>query len=132
MSKLILSNKTEITIEDGSSLSDVRVLSEASEFLSAKANMLSTWDMFTNENIQSIQFKNDDGIVIGNYENLVFESETSKILENGNILTSYYLRKKTDIELLKERLEQLETGQEIQDGAIGDLGALISDLTEGA
>lgn len=124
MSKLILNNQEEITIEGGSSLSDVKVVSET------KNDMISRWNMFTEENIKSIQILNDDGIEIGNYNNLVLESETSKVQKNGSILTNFHFRTKTEIELLRERVAALETGQEIQDGAIMDLGEAVSTLSE--
>lgn len=124
MSKLVLSNQEEITIEGGSSLSNVIVASET------KNDMISIWDMFTEENIKCIQIQNDDGIEIGNYDNLVLESETSKVQENGSILTNFHFRVKTEVELLRERVVALETGQEIQDGAIMDLGEAVSTLSE--
>lgn len=122
--KLILSNNTEIEIESGSSLSDMKIISET------KYDMISTWDMLTEENLKHIEIQNEDGTVIGTYDNILLDSETSTILPNGKILTSFHLREKTEVELLRERIEQLESGQEVQDGAISDLGAAVSGLAE--
>lgn len=122
--KLILSNNSEISIESGSSLSDMKVLSDT------KYNMVSTWESMTEENLKHIEIQVDDGTIVGTYENILLENETSTIQQDGKILTSFYLREKTDVELLRERVEQLESEHEVQDGAITDLGAAVSGLAE--
>lgn len=119
--KLILKNGKEIEIESGASLSDIRVLSDT------KSDMVSTWDVLTPENLKSVQVVNRDGTTVGNYSDLVLVSETSEE-KDGKIETSFNLREKTDVE---KRLDALEEGQEVQDGAIGDLGTAVSDLAEG-
>ncbi len=122
--KIILNNQLQINIESGSSLSDIKILSET------KYDMLSTWDILSEENLKHIKIQNEDGTVIGTYDNILLDSETSTILLDGKILTSFHLREKTEVELLRERIEQLESGQEVQDGAISDLGAAVSGLAE--
>lgn len=122
--KLILNNQMQIEIESASSLSNIMVLSDT------KYDMVSIWDMLTPENLKSVQFQNGDGVVIANYENLILDSETSIVQEDGTILTSFHLREKTEVEFLRERVEQLENGQEVQDGAISDLGEAVSSLAE--
>lgn len=124
MEKLILNNETQINIESGSSLSDIRVLSDT------KYDMVSVWDMLTNENLKHIEIQNEDGTVVGTYNNIMLDSETSTIRQDGKILTSFNLREKTKVEILEERIAQLESGQEVQDGAISDLGAAVSGLAE--
>ncbi len=123
--KLILSNNQEINIESGSSLSDMKVLSET------KYDMISVWDMLTEENLRHIEILSDDVTVVGIYDNILLENETSTIQPDGKILTSFNLREKTEVELLRERVEQLESGQEVQNGAIKDLGSAVSVLAEG-
>lgn len=118
--KLILKNGKEIEIESGASLSDIRVLSDT------KSDMVSTWDVLTPENLKSVQVVNRDGTTVGNYSDLVLVSETSEE-KDGKIETSFNLREKTDVE---KRLDALKEGQEVQDGAIGDLGAAVSGLAE--
>lgn len=124
MSKLILADQSQIQIEGGASLSDVRVISQT------KNDMLTTWDMLTDENLKVVQIQNADGVIVGNYENLILESETSTIRQDGTILTSFCLHEKTELELLREKVEQLENGQEVQDGAIVDLAATLDGLSE--
>lgn len=118
--KLILNDQTEIEIESASSLSDIRVISET------KYDMISTWDAMTEENLKSVQIQNGDGVTVGNYADLVLESETSTVQKDGKILTSFHLREKTDVE---KRLDALEEGQEVQDGAIMNLGDAVSELS---
>lgn len=124
MEKLILINQTQINIQSGSSLSDMKVL------LNTKYDMISTWDMLTKENLKHIEIHAEDGTVIGAYDNILLENETSTIQPDGKILTRFSLREKTKVELLEERISQLESGQEVQDGAITDLGAAVSGLAE--
>lgn len=124
MEKLILNNQSKINIKSGSSLSDMKVVSET------KYDMVSTWDILTEENLKHIEIQNGDGVVIGIYDNILLDGETSVIQPDGKILTSFHLREKTEVELLRERVEQLESGQEVQDGAITDLGAAVSGLAE--
>lgn len=125
MDKLILVNNTEVTIQSLSSLSDIKVISDT------KYDMISVWDMLTEDNLKTVQIKNSEGLVLANYSDLVFVSETSTVIKNENnvkkILTSFHLREKTDVE---KRLDALEDGQEVQDGAIMDLGEVVSELSE--
>lgn len=118
--KLILSNQSEIEIESASSLSDIKVISDT------KYDMISTWDAMTEENLKFVQIQNADGLTLANYSDLVLESETSTIQSDGKIFTSFHLREKTDVE---KRLDALEDGQEVQDGAIMDLGEAVSELS---
>lgn len=121
MDKLILGNQSEIEIESASSLSDIKVVSDT------KYDMISTWDMLTEENLKTVQIQNADGLTLANYADLILVSETSTVQADSTILTSFNLREKTDIE---KRLDSLEDGQDVQDGAISDLGEAVSGLAE--
>lgn len=118
--KIILSNGTEIRIESGASLSDVRIISDT------KYDVLTTWDMLTPENLSSVRVVNGDGLTVGTYSDLILVSETS-MEKDGKIETSFNLREKTEME---KRLDWIENRQEVQDGAITDLGAAVSGLAE--
>lgn len=122
---LILKDGSAIELEAGASLSDIRVASENKE------SMVSTWDRLTERNLSEVQVKNGDGLTVGRYSGLVLVNETSAIQEDGTILTSFNLREKTEIELLREEVNLLKEGQEVQDGAISDLGEAISNVVEG-
>ena len=120
--KLILKDNTTLEIEAGASLSVITVLS------STKEEMIEKWDKLTKENLSSVEIKNSDDVLIARYENLILVNETSVILEDRTISTSFNLRTKTDIEKLQEEVEKLKEGQHIQDGAIEELGNVVSDI----
>ncbi len=127
---LVLADATEITMEDNSNMHNVIVKS------STKAAMVAAWEKFTNDNLKSVQLK-IDGVVSGNYEDLVLVDEKSVVQADGSVLTEFHLREKTDIEKLQElvaaqsaEIVALKEGQGVQDGAIDDLGVVTSTLAE--
>lgn len=119
--KLILKDGTTIELESGSSLDAIKAATENRE------TMLKQWEMLTPENLKEVKIQNGDGLTIGIYKELVLLSETSVVASDGSVLTTYSLREKTDTE---RRLEALEEGQEIQNGAISDLGSVTSAIAE--
>ena len=121
---LILKDGTAIELESADSLDLLQVL-----FVD-KTTMVSTWDKLTMDNLANVQVKNGDGLVSGNYTDLLLVSETSVVRTDGSILTTYRLRQKTDIERIMERLAAVEEGQQVHDGAIADLGDITSVLAE--
>ena len=112
--KMILKDKTEIELEVGASLSDIKVIT------ASKADMIDVWNKMTVDNLSSVQILNGAGLVCGTYEDLVLISETSAEQADGTILTSFCIREKTDIE---KRVDVL-------DGAVGDFGAVTSALAD--
>lgn len=120
-SKLVLSNGTEIEFENGSSMSDIRVICADRESLDAILNEL------TEENLKEVTIMDAYDKITGAYENLVFVSETSTNEDDGTLLCSIKLRKKTDIEL---RLDALEESQADQNAAIEDLGTATSEIAQ--
>ncbi|RKI94290.1 hypothetical protein D7V94_01725 [Parablautia intestinalis] len=121
---LVLKNGTELQLESGASLTDMRVL------FPTKQDMLAGWDMLTKENLEEMLIRNADGVIVGRYSNLLLESETSTVQEDGTVLTSFHLREKTEIEILKEEISDLKESREINTGAIEDLGKAVSELAE--
>lgn len=115
-----LKDGTIIELETSSSLGDIRVTAPD------RAAMLIIWDQLTPDNLSAVQVKNGAGLVAGNYTDLVLESETSTVAADGTVLTSYHLRPKTDLERLEERVEAVETGQDVQDGAIIELADIVA------
>ena len=120
--KLMLKDETVVEMESGASLSDIKVVSDN------KAAMVELWDNLTEDNLAKVTVKNSDGVVVGRYSDLIFVSETSTIQGDGTVITSFNLREKTDME---KRLHVMESGQQTQDEAIGDLGQAVSDMMEG-
>ena len=83
--------------------------------------------MMNAENLKKVTIQNGAGLTVGTYDSLVLVSETSVALADGSILTTYSLREKTEEE---KRLDALEAGQEVQNGAISDLGMVTSTIAE--
>ncbi len=121
---LNLKDGTVIELESSPNLGNLRVAA------ASRADMLKTWEALTDGNLKTAQVKNAAGLVVGNYDGLVLESETSVVAADGSVMTTYSLREKTDIEKLAERVTAMEESQEVQDGAIIDLGEVASVLAD--
>ena len=119
--KMILKDNTTIDLEAGASLANIQVAA------ADRANMVEIWGKLTEDNLSSVQIQTGAGLTIGTYTDLVLVSETSTVSPDGTVLTSYHLREKTDEE---KRLDALEEGQTVQDGAISDLGSATSALAD--
>ena len=119
--KMILKDNTTIELEAGSSLANVQVAA------ADRADMVEIWGKLTEDNLSSVQIQTGAGLTVGTYTDLVLVSETSTVSADGSVLTSYRLREKTDEE---KRLDALEEGQAVQDGAISDLGSATSALAD--
>ncbi len=116
---MILHDGTVVELEAGGSLGAIQVLA------TDRAAMAATWAKLTPANLSAVQIKNGAGLVTGSYTDLVLTSETSVVASDGSVLTSYHLCEKTAEE---KRLDSLEAGQEVQDGAINDLGAAVGEI----
>ena len=119
---MTLKDGTIVELEAGASLSALTAAA------ANRAAMLATWEKLTEANLAEVQVKNGDGTVVGNYADLVLVSETSAVASDGAVLTSYCLREKTSVE---KRLDAVEGGQSVHEGAIGDLGTAVGELAEG-
>ena len=119
--KMILKDNTTIELEAGSSLANIQVAA------ADRADMVEIWGKLTDDNLSSVQIQTGAGLTVGTYTDLVLVSETSTVSPDGTVLTSYHLREKTDEE---KRLDALEEGQTVQDGAISDLGSATSALAD--
>ena len=121
--KMILKDGTVIELEAGASLAALQVTSDD------RAAMLSKWEKMTEDNLSEVQIQTGSGLTVGTYKNLVLVSETSVVAADGSsaVTTTFSVREKTTEEL---RLDALELGQSVQDGAIEDLGAATSELAE--
>lgn len=118
--KLILSNETEIEVKGGSTLFDVQVDSFQYEYV---------WSQLTPENMTLVKLTTENGDLIDQRENLVVDSEQST-REKGEIRCHFYLREKTEVELLREEVARLKETSIVHDGAIMDLGEAVSELSE--
>lgn len=119
--KMILKDNTTIELEAGSSLANIQVAA------ADRADMVEIWGKLTEDNLSSVQIQTGTGLTVGTYTDLMLVSETSTVAADGSVLTSYHLREKTDEE---KRLDALEEGQAVLDGAVNDLGSATSTLAE--
>lgn len=122
MDKLKFLDGTIIDIEDGASLSDV------THIASNEANALYVCGKVTAENVASLQFLHGEAVT-GDYQNVVIAAPTTREDgEEGAVIVRMHFREKTELEL---RVDALEESQEVQDGAIEDIGAVLSDMAGG-
>lgn len=121
--KLVLADSAEINLEGGAALGYMKAHYEN------KAAMVADWNKMTVENLKTVQILTDD-VVVGNYTDMILENETSALQEDGSVDTIWNIRQKTKIEKLKDEISDLKQGQEIQDGAIADLGEVVSVMAE--
>lgn len=118
---MILKDGTAIELEAGAFLTAIQVST------ADRAAMLQIWEKLTEDNLAEVQIRNGSGLTVGTYKDLVLVSETSVVAADGTVVTTYSLREKTDVE---KRLDTVEAGQAIQDGAIANLGEVSSLLAE--
>ena len=116
---LILSNETIIELEAGASLNTLTTI------CADKAAMVATWDSLTPANLASVSVQNGDGLTVGNYTDLVLMTPNLAATElaDGTIKMTFGLREKTEME---KRMDALEEGQEVQDGAIVELAGMVA------
>lgn len=123
MDKLKFLDGTIIDIEEGASLGEV------THIATNEANAMFVCGKVTPENVEHLEFLHDDAVT-GQYDGIVIAAPTTREDgENGTIIVRMHFREKTDVEL---RLDALEESQGVQDGAIEDIGAVLSDMTEDA
>lgn len=123
MDYIKLTDETQITIEDGASLD--RIIHTAA----TEADATAVCAAVTAENIAHVEFYNEGAEQpYGVYDDLALNAPPTRHDENGAVVVTISLREKTDIE---KRLDALEESHEIQDGAIEDIGMVLSDMAEG-
>lgn len=121
MDKFILADTTAINLQAGAGLSNMTTIYKDWE------EVASLMPKLTPENLSSVQVQTGEGLTIGNYTDLVLQPGNWETKDDGIHIT-ISLREKTDFE---KRLENVEAGQQTQDGAITDLGETVGKLAEG-
>ena len=121
MDKLRFFDGTIINIEDGASLSEVTHIAQN------EADALFVCGKVTTDNVSHLEFIHND-MVTGEYQDIVIISPTTRENgEGGSVIVRMHFREKTDVEL---RLDALEESLGVQDGAIEDIGEVLSALAE--
>lgn len=121
--RMILADGSVIAIEEGASLGNITHIAED------EAAAVAICELITPDNLAHVEFTHD-GIEepYGIYDNLTKAAEPMRYTnEDETVAVLISLREKTDVEL---RLDSLEESQTIQDGAIEDLGAAVSEMAE--
>lgn len=124
MEKLILKDGTEITIKAGAGLEEITAVVTDFAALGTLADTIRKPD-----NLKEIRFKSDE-VITGEYTDMKLLSPLfgTVDIESGKVVATFGLAEKTEIE---KRLEAVESGQALQDGAIKDLGDVVSVIAEG-
>lgn len=78
-------------------------------------------EKLTDESLKHFEFLDNIDNVAGKYDNYAFTGNVSYSVKDGIYTAKYFLRKKTETEI---RLDALEVGQELQDGAIDELAQI--------
>lgn len=121
MDKLKFMDGTIIDIEDGATLSEV------THIASNEANAMFVCGKVVPGNVEHLEFYHGE-LLTGQYDNVIIAAPTTR--ENGEgetVIVRMHFREKTELEL---RVDALEESQEVQDGAIEDIGAVLSDIVE--
>lgn len=122
MDKIILKDKTEIQVQQMPALGSITVL--AADVAAIQALR----DQLTAENLKEVTIKNDAGNTTGIYADLILQDPWTIMWTDDGILTTFGLREKTDVE---KQMEAVNDEQAIQNGAIEELGAVVSDIAMG-
>ncbi len=118
MEKMILKDKTELKIMNGASLNEITSAVNDWAALGAVADAL-----MKDGNMDKVQFMTDE-TVTGEYNDMILETPlfTAVDVVEDEIRTTFAIREKTDVE---KRLDALESGQGVQDGAIMELAGMM-------
>lgn len=121
MDKLKFMDGTIIDIEEGGSLYDI------THIASNEANAMYVCGKVTAENVEHLEFLHGEAVT-GDYQNVIIAAPTTREDGEGEtVIVRMHFREKTDLEI---RVDALEESQDVQDGAIEDIGAVLSDMTE--
>lgn len=122
MDKLRFMDGTTIDIEDGATLSDI------THIATNEASAMFVCGKVTPENVEHLDFLHGEAVT-GSYDHIIIAAPTTREDgENGGIIVRMHFREKTEME---KRMDALEESQEVQDGAIEDIGTVLSDMAEG-
>lgn len=113
MDKIILADTTAIELLAGAGFSNLTTVCKD------WAEVATLMPKLTPENLSNVKVQTGEGLTIGNPHDLVLQPGLWEVKEDGVHIT-ISLREKTDIE---KRLDNVESGQEVQDGAIAELAS---------
>ena len=119
-----LATGRQIEVEDGTYLGGIVHIAED------EAAAVEVCAAITPEALAHVEFcSGETGEAYGIYDGLIKAAEpTRQTNEDETVTVTISLREKSDLE---KRVDALEEGQAVQDGAIEDLGLVVSDIAEG-
>lgn len=119
--KIVLKDGTEIEIENGAVENCIQVkLPDLDRFKDL-------YEKFSESNLESYKIQNAEGLTCATYENKYMKNALVEQTKD-NIHVAFNL---ADVDMVSKRLDALEAGKELQDGAIADLGDVVSTIAEG-
>jgi hypothetical protein len=124
---IVLKDVTEITVVNDDGIHSMQVI------VDNLTELGTVWDKLTPTNLSTVTIKDSEGVVVGNYNNMVLCSPAFQSVdktEDGKISATFGIREKTEIEMLKEQVASMTETLSVHDGAIGDMGAVISAVAE--
>lgn len=126
--KIKLFDGTEFAIKDGAALSNIQIPVTTKQTKEAIVSAITT-----KGNLATVDFIEDNGGVSGHYEDMIMAGQSYTVMlpeedeTDAEEIIVLSIREKTVVE---KRLDSLEEGQSIQDGALADLGAVVSEMME--
>lgn len=86
-------------------------------------DILSVWSLLTDDNLASVSISNDDSEeAFATYTDLTCGDTVSvQKADNGKLAVTFHIREKTELEILKAKLAQIESEQADQNNAIDSL-----------
>lgn len=119
--KIVLKDGTVLEIENGASVNLIQVpIQNLDDFKGL-------FERFTEDNLEKYSIQNAAGLTCANLENKYLEEAGVK-QRSDDYLVSLRL---ADVDMTEKRLAALEASQDLQDGAITDLGDVVSAIAEG-
>lgn len=119
MEKIVLKDNTEIEILPGASLGETAVI--VPDF----ADLKTVAEALTKEgNLDTVQYKSEEQVT-GEYKDMKLEIPLFREVgytDDKKVVATFTIREKTEIE---KRLDKLEKGQAVQDGAILELAGVV-------
>ena len=119
MEKIFFADKTEFELLPGASLGENKVVVQ--DF----ADLKTVADALTKEgNLDTVQYKSNDQVT-GEYKDMKLEMPLFRAVNytgEKKVVATFIIREKTETE---KRLDKLEKGQVVQDGAILELAGVV-------
>lgn len=119
--KVILKDGTDLQIENGASERSITVIAGTWEEIGT------IYGRLTEANLEEYKVLNADGLTCATLTNKYMRSANVSTVDAGYQLVFNI----ADVDMLAKQVAALQESQTIQDGAIGDLGTIVSEITEG-